>query len=613
MMRDLVNSTLTGRRRRCRATRCRAAIWSLALTGLPSAVIPSCNCATSTDTTCESDLDCPTGYRCDERRLCSRVPTVGDGGAGDAAAGESGNPDRRSIDAGAGDVAAVDRRGLDAGACFLGACPAPTTCFDRGNGSFACLCHDRVCQEDVPECLPDSLNDGGIPFCCQTGATIRNCGGECADLETDPSHCGACGQPAIIYRDAGRGGPIPLSSRCADGEPRCGIDPACVDQVCAGPDGGDAASATCVGCRSSGDCLALGAGEVCCNGGCLALEQAASQHCGCSPDPTGRGGLACSAFQLGAGSSGPLGRHCILPDGGAITAANFELGTCGCNADGLEQCGATARPGLPGYQLYGLCDPATHACVAQSRSNCGRLGGVCDIELGGPFCIAVDNSGLGKCGCEEDLDCRIPVYSGYAVGRVIANKCSNHICGCSGNRNSNYSPCNGEDNVTELDCCATGCVDLSSGEPFCGSCGTVCQFEHCQEGICPCSSYGTQQDGGTLFWGCPTNGGGGGQECLRSGWPYHCVCLANSSQPCPPGTYCNDNNVDLVYGSGSANGCCDYPNTSGLNRCVVSEVCSDPLSPVLCTDTWATGTKYACCPTGSSCRNVAGSVQCATP
>ncbi|MFH1435484.1 MAG: hypothetical protein ABIJ56_07180 [Pseudomonadota bacterium] len=155
-------------------------------------------------------------------------------------------------------------------------------------------------------------DDGGV---CPGGLT--NCSGVCADLSSDPSHCGSCGHGCVLDEVCNEG---ECTSRCAEGleecagscvdlmmdEAHCGACdhpcdeseacdsgscvcvPDCFGRTC-GPDGcGD----TCPpGCRTGYDCTDAGIctceGTVC-GSICCPSDQACYEESCCTPDCSGR-------------------------------------------------------------------------------------------------------------------------------------------------------------------------------------------------------------------------------------------------------------------------------------------------------------------------------------
>ncbi|MBI5500800.1 MAG: hypothetical protein HY907_11200 [Deltaproteobacteria bacterium] len=163
----------------------------------------------------------------------------------------------------------------------------------------------------------DTATDGA----CRPGEEL--CSGVCADLTTDPAHCGTC------------------STTCAPGE-------VCNEAHCA---------SSCTGGleNCSGACVDLQTDEAHCGScadPCALHEECRSGHCTCVPDCTGRecGSDGCTAT---CGDC-PAGRECG-DDGRCFCAENCVGRTCG--DDG---CGGSC----------GGCDPG-FACTPAGTCSCG--------------------------------------------------------------------------------------------------------------------------------------------------------------------------------------------------------------------------------------------------
>jgi hypothetical protein len=150
------------------------------------------------------------------------------------------------------------------------------------------------------------------------------CGDQCADLETDPSHCGVCGNACPM-------GDVCVMGSCVNG---------CVPQTCAGlgADCGQVADG-CGGVLQCGDCVApescggggqpnvCGGGPVCqpVGGGCMDDAaccpmlscQGFTCQPGCAPGTTACMGV-CADLQTDPGNCGmcfnacPMGTACIM-------------------------------------------------------------------------------------------------------------------------------------------------------------------------------------------------------------------------------------------------------------------------------------------------------------
>ena len=153
---------------------------------------------------------------------------------------------------------------------------------------------------------------------CRPGESL--CSGVCADLTTDPAHCGTCATtcaPGEVCNEAH------CASSCSGGLENC--SGACVDLT--------SDPAHCGSCTR-----ACSTHEVCRSGGCV-----------CVPDCTGR---ECGDDGCG-GTCGecPAGRECGA-DGRCFCAENCVGRTCGD-----DSCGGTC-----GTWVGFACTPAGYSC-----------------------------------------------------------------------------------------------------------------------------------------------------------------------------------------------------------------------------------------------------------
>jgi hypothetical protein len=207
-------------------------------------------------------------------------------------------------------------------------CPAGDTCIMgqcSGCNAVTCpppgVCMGEVCTGgcNPMTCLPPNacVNGSECLLCTAPGAI---CGGECANLETDPNNCGACGNAC------------PAGDVCGMGACVAG----CVPQTCAGlgascGDVGDG----CGGVLQCGDCMAPltcgGGGEPnVCGGptcqpvgaGCMTSSACCTMSCQdgvceCGPGTTACMGV-CEDLQTDPANCGmcfnacPMGSACIM-------------------------------------------------------------------------------------------------------------------------------------------------------------------------------------------------------------------------------------------------------------------------------------------------------------
>jgi hypothetical protein len=208
---------------------------------------------------------------------------------------------------------------------------------------------------------------------CQAG--LEACGDTCADLQTDPDNCGACGV------------------ECGDG--------VCQGGICVCPPGTtDCGNDGCVDTQTDADnCGACGNG---CDG---ATETCEAGTCGCLSWFTDCGDDGCVQTSNDSQNCGACGNDC----NGDACGDGMCVGDCG---DFPDQCG--------------------DACVDFDTDplNCGGCGDGCDNDQ-----VCVDGgcedfeaaSGCNACPCDEcDGDfsqCCTPAFAGGAVLCLDAGDC----------------------------------------------------------------------------------------------------------------------------------------------------------------------------------------------
>ncbi len=162
-------------------------------------------------------------------------------------------------------------------------------------------------------------------------------------------------------------------------------------------------------------------------------------------------------------------------------------------------------------------------------------------------------------------------------------------------------------NGTTEQLCADGCVDVSSSNTDCGSCGHSCGAGYCSAGTCygtttpTCASPLTSCNGTCVNLSTsPTSCGGCGFVC-----PTGDSCVSGSCTPttsvCGGFTSCNDGCQDL---SSSNTDCGQCGNSCGTGTCS-SGICTTPSSTCTACETSAeTGTcasYYSACANDTNC------------
>jgi hypothetical protein len=415
------------------------------------------------------------------------------------------------------------------------------------------------CPEDYP-----------CGFSCNGGTAA--CGDACVNLQSDPNHCGACGDAC------------PASAVCSEG-------------ACAAACGGDTieCEGICVDPRydvmNCGDCgTVCGAGEVCSDGICAAGCGGGSTKCG----------DACVDTTLDPAHCGVCGNAC--PPGEVCSASGCGL-VC---AGGTTKCGDTCVP------------------LGQDPSHCGACGNACDAGkvCTEGFCALACSGGTAKCGnvCVNlSVD---PAHCGECGSSCPPNQvCSQGLCGvfCGGGSSK----------------CGSACVQLDLDPAHCGECGNACApGQICSAGICGLSCSGGTFKCGILCVDTandPENCGGCGNACgqgqscaggfcaLECGGgttkcgnvcadltidPQHCGACGQS---CPVTQVCAEGSCEIACGPGSTqcgNACVDLltsPDHCGDcdSACDAGQDCTQGFCSLAC-GAGTTKCGNVCADTGSS-------------
>ncbi len=277
--------------------------------------------------------------------------------------------------------------------------------------------------------------DTGIAAC--TAGELR-CGDACVQPQTDPAHCGACGNRCTLSN---------ATATCTDGACRvlaCTEGFADCDGTaangCEQPTRSD--NAHCGACRN-----ACTQGRLCVEGACTCPSgqtfcteamaclnlQRDNNHCGACGNAC-TGGQSCQSGVCAC----PTGQ--TLCNGACVNTSNdlAHCGACGSRCTAGQVCAA------------GLCDTV---CPA-GQTNCA---GTCRL-------LAADVDACGACTSV------CPTVTNAT--RTCTRGMCNFIC------NTGRADCDG---MTENGCEAS----LTSDRRNCGRCGSVCRSnESCQAGVC---------------------------------------------------------------------------------------------------------------------------------
>ncbi|MBI5516821.1 MAG: hypothetical protein HY909_23755 [Deltaproteobacteria bacterium] len=419
-------------------------------------------------------------------------------------------------------------------------CEADLTTSDNcGACGLRCAGEAGLCQVDT-----DRATGAQRAMCvrsCLAGTSL--CGGRCADLTTDPQHCGACGVA------------------CAAGP---GSAPACVGGRCA---------LRCEDPERSADC------DGAADNGCEATLRTSAAHCGecgnaCAGAPNASG--ACVEGRCGITCAEGFGDCDGMPGNGCETdlrASGSHCGRCGevcpARANATAQC-AAARCGVACAAGFGDCDGAAdNGCETDTSTavaHCGACGRGCEAR---PGAIAECAAGLCRYRCQPGaLDCDGNLANGCEVtaatdpahcggcgracsrGRATAT-CAAGVCGLR--CDPGFGDCDGEP--------GNGCeTDTSSNSLHCGACRMACAFPgagaRCDAGRCvrtTCAAGRGDCDGNSAN-GCETDTAASADHC--GGCGARCA-LPNATARCA-GSRCAVASCVAGFGDcdgNPANGC----------------------------------------------------------
>ncbi len=319
--------------------------------------------------------------------------------------------------------------------CDTGLKRCGPTCIDVATNSLHCGDCGKPCPAEARECVDGS--------CVCPPATHGVCDGICADLRSDLSNCGTCGNICAADRVCTEGVCVCDPSKAA--HTPCGTK--CVDLLTDVFHCGTCNETTTPACDAA---------QVCNQGVCDSACTAPIVKCGAK----------CADLQKDSANCSECGKAC---DATRMCSA----ATCVC---------ATGRT---------LCGTACADTKTDSK-NCGACGTVC---APGTECKA------GKCACTTDATlCTVPGTGGAggagAKSTVVCVDPTQHHEHCG----ACNSPCTAMEVCQDSACacvapavtCGTPavCTDLQTSNAHCGGCGKACAAatEHCEAGACVCTA-----------------------------------------------------------------------------------------------------------------------------
>lgn len=353
------------------------------------------------------------------------------------------------------DLPNVNQHDCVAAACTIVSCDANFYDCDTtdANGCEADLLNDRQnCGACANACGANEICTGGACQGCPAGEVV--CGNSCIDTDTNPAHCGGCGQVCDLTNVNQHGcvaGSCTVGT-CDGGFGDCDADASNGCEV--------DLNTTAAHCGACGNACA--AGENCCGGTCMDLNADAG-NCG-----------AC-------GNACPAGQSCCSGACADLTSDVDNCGACGnaCAAGEVCSQGACQLDCAAGEtDCNGSC-----VNLNTDPQNCGSCGHVCDLAN-------VDQNGCaaGACtvvSCDTGFaDCDAAAQNGCETTLGTEQNCGacGHACGagetCTG------ATCQATCGAGETDCNGS-CVNLNTDVSNCGACGHACATgQGCLNGTC---------------------------------------------------------------------------------------------------------------------------------
>jgi hypothetical protein len=398
------------------------------------------------------------------------------------------------------DLAGTPACDLTAGRCVRctaadDRCPADEHCDDGshlcvpgcrsdegcGGGDAGRSLYCNVATRACVACLRDEhcvrgycVAGGCVPWCepdrgC--GASQSCCSRTCADLLTNPMHCGAC------------------DAACPAG-PRS--TPTCTRGVC-----GQRCEADFADCNLDS------------TDGCEVNTRASTSHCGACGNacPTGANASpACDAGRCAltcatsfADCNGRSEDGCEVDTRVAVTHCGACGAACATVANGTPVCArgmcmASCDAGFA--DCNGRVDDGCEVDTRTSASNCGLCGAACPARPNaaatctGAACQITCNTGFADCNGRADDGCEVDTRSSTShcgqCGMACAarpNAAASCVSGaCQVTCNAGFANCN----VRADDGCE---IDTRTARTHCGACGAVCSARanttaECSAGVC---------------------------------------------------------------------------------------------------------------------------------
>jgi hypothetical protein len=348
--------------------------------------------------------------------------------------------------------------------CQMLSCPAPLsdcgtgTCVNTNNDPQHCGNCSTACAAGL-SCTVVA----GSPTCvlqCPTTPTLQTaCPSAnptvCANLQTDPNNCGACGTPCGAGQSCQGGS---CKSTCKTGFTDCGGTLGCVDTLndsnhCA-PLATALAGCTAAPCPAGSTCQAGACKPACgsqtlCGSACVDTTNDPNNcgYClGVTKPSTTIVGQACGT---GLACSGGV---CQVACGPASSGSVICNGTCVNTKSDNKNCGGCPGSGGIACPAGSICDGTGHCAATCGLNALGQPLATCNGK-----CVDTSSDANNCGGCQQSS---APTHKCNA-GEV----CQAGVCTVS--CQAGLSPC------TQAGGAIT-CKDLTQDRANCGSCGTTC-------------------------------------------------------------------------------------------------------------------------------------------
>ncbi|MBK8481559.1 MAG: hypothetical protein IPL40_10335 [Proteobacteria bacterium] len=517
---------------------------------------------------------------------------------------------------------------------------------------------------NVDDNCRNALTDDGADQCGGSTATCCSQISACIDLQSNTSHCGACGTVC----DAA------VASRCVSGHCECGETGAacgaglnCVSGQCVCK-----AGARCGGCCDGNSCVSVPTAALCgLNGAtcqvCSAPE-CRSRTCksdgSCGSDPlTGTDcaddGLSCTLDKCAAGTCAHtqlVASKCLIGgvcyDDGALNPAN-SCQVCNAASNARAWSNKALRAGCDDGAGAGRCDNQSvprcctkclhtdGACESSPTAiACGSGGATCSACAGGTTCAPATCTAAGVCStasaadntaCASDgKDCTKDLCKSGACthAELEPNTCLiGALCYASGDRSSNTcQACVPATSTSAWTNKLVGAACTSGGDA--GRCDGSSPPPDCCTG---CLGAGNSCLTGNTLAAC----GGAGAACQTCSGAGECKVDTCSAGACgianaTDGTGCTADGLSCTRDECSS-GSCAHPLR--LSRCLIDGTCynngdANPANPcqacvsATSTTAWTNNAAQASCPGGrcdasgaccAGCLTTVGNVCVSTP